>query len=59
MVSRAVKVLVYLVTAVLIFFGLIFVISVKLGFSYLVNGLILFIVAGVLLLAVRRKKPLQ
>ncbi len=59
MVSRAAKILVYLVSAVLVFFGLVFMISINLGISYFLVGLVLIIVAGVSLFAVKDRKPIE
>jgi hypothetical protein len=59
MVSRAVKILVYIVAAVLVFFGVVFMISVNLGDIYLIEGLIFIIVAAVMVFAVRERKPVE
>jgi DNA-directed RNA polymerase subunit RPC12/RpoP len=59
MVVRAVKILVYLLSAVLVFFGLIFMISVNLGAIYFFEGLIFIVVAGVLLFSIRERKPVE
>ena len=56
------KVLVYLASAVLIFLGVIFMISSNLGIIYFFEGLVFFVVAGLLLLLIflsREKKPLE
>jgi DNA-directed RNA polymerase subunit RPC12/RpoP len=59
MVSRAAKILVYLVSAVLVFFGLVFMISINLGISYFLVGIAFIVVAGVSLFAVRERKPVE
>jgi predicted membrane protein len=59
LVSRAVKALVYVVSAVLVFFGVVFMISVNLGTIYLVEGLIFIVVAAVMLFAIRERKPVE
>jgi len=57
--SRTTKTIVYVITAVLVFFGLVFMISVNLGTIYLVEGLIFIGVAAGLLLAIRERKPVE
>ena len=59
MPSRTTKTIVYVITAVLVFFGLVFMISVNLGTIYLVEGLIFIGVAAGLLLAIRERKPVE
>ena len=59
MASRAVKAIAYVIAAILIFFGLIFMISVNLGTIYLVEGLVFIVVAAGLLLLVRERKPVE
>ena len=59
MASMAAKILVYIVSAVLVFFGLVFMISINLGISYFLVGLVLIIIAGVALLAIRDRKPVE
>ena len=59
MASRAVKAIVYVISAVLFFFGAVFMISVNLGVVYLVEGLVFIVVAVVLLLATRERKPVE
>jgi hypothetical protein len=59
MVKGAVRVLIYVVSAVLIFLGLIFMISVNLGIVYFVEGLVFLVVAGLLLFLSRERKPLE
>jgi hypothetical protein len=53
------RVVIYLASAVLIFFGLVFVVSVNLGFSYLLVGVVLFAVAVFLLFLGQEKKPME
>jgi hypothetical protein len=53
------RVVIYLVSAVLIFFGLIFVISVNLGTIYLLVGVVFLAIAGLLPLLSREKKPIE
>jgi len=57
--SRIVKAIVYVISAVLVFFGLVFMISVNLGTIYLVEGLVFIGVAAGLLLAVRERRPVE
>ena len=59
MASRTVKAIVYVIAAVLFFFGLIFTISFNLGTIYLIEGLVLIGAAAGLLLAVRERKPVE
>jgi DNA-directed RNA polymerase subunit RPC12/RpoP len=59
MVHGVLRIVTYLVSAVLIFFGLVFVISVNLGPIYFLVGLVFLAVAGVFLLLARAKKPLE
>jgi hypothetical protein len=59
MVQQMVKILAYLVSAVLVFFGLVFMISVNLGIINFGIGLIFVIIAGLLLFAVRDRKPVE
>jgi hypothetical protein len=59
MVKGPLKALVYLVSAGLIFLGIIFIISTNLGISYFLEGLVFLIVAGALLVLTREKKPLE
>ncbi|MGD0979231.1 MAG: hypothetical protein ABR962_08845 [Candidatus Bathyarchaeia archaeon] len=59
MVKGSLRILVYLVSAVLIFLGLVFMISVNLGYIYFLEGLTFLIVAGIILLASREKKPIE
>ena len=55
----AAKILVYVVSVVLVFFGLLFMISVNLGIAYFFIGLAFLVVAGVLVFATREKQPLE
>jgi DNA-directed RNA polymerase subunit RPC12/RpoP len=55
----AAKLLIYLVSIVLVFFGLVFMISVNLGIAYFFIGIAFLVVAGVLVFAAREKKPLE
>jgi DNA-directed RNA polymerase subunit RPC12/RpoP len=50
---------IYLASAVLIFFGFVFVVSVNLGLDYFLVGLALFAVAGFLLFLGQEKKPIE
>jgi DNA-directed RNA polymerase subunit RPC12/RpoP len=59
MVQMAVKVLTYLVSAVLVFLGLIFMISVNLGAINFVIGLTFVIFAVLFLFAVKERKPIE
>lgn len=55
----SVRILIYLASAVLIFLGLVFMISVNLGIVYFFEGLIFIVVAGVLLFASRERKAVE
>jgi hypothetical protein len=59
MVRGPVRILIYLISAVLILLGLIFMISVNLGIVYFFEGLVFLVVAGLLLFLSREKKPLE
>ena len=59
MLRGAAKALVYLVSVVLVFFGLVFMISVNLGFINFFIGVTFLAVAGALVLLSREKKPLE
>jgi len=59
MVSVPLKIFIYLASAILIFLGVIFVISTNLGISYFFEGLVFLVVAGLLLVLMREKKPLE
>jgi len=53
------KILIYIVSAVLIFLGLIFMISSNLGMVYFFEGLAFLAVAGLLLYFGRERKPIE
>jgi DNA-directed RNA polymerase subunit RPC12/RpoP len=53
------RAVIYLTSAVLIFFGLVFAISVNLGLVYFLVGLVFLAVAGLLLFLSREKKPIE
>jgi predicted membrane protein len=55
----AVRILVYLISAVLVFFGLVFMISFNLGIENLFVGVGFLFVACVLLFLTREKKPVE
>jgi DNA-directed RNA polymerase subunit RPC12/RpoP len=57
--QTAVKILVYVISAVLIFFGLVFMISFNLGIENFFVGLGFLFVAGALLFLTREKKPVE
>ncbi|MEM2922155.1 MAG: hypothetical protein QXF26_07550 [Candidatus Bathyarchaeia archaeon] len=59
MVKGPLKALAYLVSAGLIFLGIIFIISANLGIIYFLEGLVFLAVAGALLLLSREKKPIE
>ena len=59
MVRGPIKILIYVVSAVLVFLGLIFMISVNLGIVYFFVGLVFLVVAGLLPVLGREKKPLE
>lgn len=59
MVRGPIRILVYLVSAVLIFLGIVFMISTNMGAIYFLEGLVFFAVAGLLLILSREKKPLE
>jgi DNA-directed RNA polymerase subunit RPC12/RpoP len=59
MVNRAGKIVAYLLSAILIFFGIVFIISTNLGISNFFIGLVLLIAAGLALFAVRDRKPIE
>ena len=57
--GKALKILVYAISSVLFFLGIIFMISVNLGIIYFLEGFI-FLAAGLLLLIItREKKPIE
>ena len=59
MVRGSIKILIYVVSAALVFLGLIFMISVNLGIVYFLEGLVFLVVAGLLFFLGREKKPLE
>jgi len=59
MVRGPIKILIYVVSAVLVFLGLIFMISVNLGIEYFLVGLAFLAVAGLLLFLGWERKPLE
>ncbi|MGD0029090.1 MAG: hypothetical protein ABSC91_09145 [Candidatus Bathyarchaeia archaeon] len=59
MVRGPTKILIYVVSAVLVFLGLIFMISVNLGLVNFFVGLAFLVFAGLLLFLSREKKPLE
>jgi DNA-directed RNA polymerase subunit RPC12/RpoP len=59
MVRGPMKILVYLASAVLIFLGIVFIMSTNLGITYFFEGLVFLAVASLLLILSREKKPLE
>ncbi len=59
MVKGPLKILAYIASAVLIFLGVIFIISTNLGVTYFLEGLVFLALAGGLLVLTREKKPLE
>jgi hypothetical protein len=59
MAQGILRVVVYLVSAVLIFLGFVFAISINLGFDYFLVGLAFLAIAGLLLFLGREKKPIE
>ena len=59
MVRGPVKMLAYLASAVLIFLGIIFMISANLGPIYFLEGIVFLAVAVLLLILSRERKPLE
>ena len=59
MVRASVRILAYLASAVLIFFGVVFMISANLGIVYFFEGLVFMAVAFLLLVLSRERKPLE
>jgi DNA-directed RNA polymerase subunit RPC12/RpoP len=59
MVRGPLKYIIYLASAALIFFGLVFIISTNLGITYFFEGLVLLAVAGLLLILTQEKKPIE
>jgi len=53
------KIVVYLVSAVLIFLGVVFIISTNLGITYFLEGMVFLAVAFLLLFFSREKKPIE
>ena len=53
------RILAYLASAVLIILGILFIMSTNLGITYFFEGLVFIVVAGLLLLLSREKKPLE
>jgi DNA-directed RNA polymerase subunit RPC12/RpoP len=59
MVQGAAKILVYVVAVVLVFLGLIFMVSANLGIMYFLIGVVFLAVAGGLIFITREKKPIE
>ena len=59
MVRGPIKILVYLASAVLIFLGIIYVISTNLGITYFFTGLAFLAIASLMLILSRERKPLE
>jgi DNA-directed RNA polymerase subunit RPC12/RpoP len=59
MVRGPIKILVYLASAVLIFLGIIYIMSTNLGITYFFIGLAFLAIACLLLILSREKKPLE
>lgn len=59
MAKGAVRAAIYVVAAVMIFFGIIFVISSNLGTIYLIEGVILIGIAAGILLMTREKRTIE
>jgi len=59
MVRGPLKIFIYLASAVLIFLGIVFMISTNLGITYFFEGLAFLAVASLLLILSREKKPLE
>ncbi len=59
MVRGPLKFIVYVVSAVLIFLGVIFMMSTNLGIVYFFEGLVFLVVAFLLLILSRERKPLE
>jgi hypothetical protein len=59
MVRGSMRIVVYLLSAVLVFLGLVFMISVNLGILYFLEGLVFLVVGGLLLFLGREKKQLE
>jgi len=59
MVSRPLKALIYVASAILIFFGVVFIMSTNLGIAYFFEGLAFLVVAMLLLVLSLEKKPVE
>ncbi len=59
MVQGRLRILVYLASAILIFLGVVYVISTNLGITYFFTGVVFLVLAGLLLILTREKKPLE
>ena len=59
MVSRVGKILIYLAAVVLVFLGLLFIVSANLGIVYFLIGLAFLVVAGAIIFLTREKKPIE
>ena len=59
MASGAGKILVYLFSVVMVFFGLLFMVSANLGFTYFLTGVAFLGVAGGMIFLIREKKSLE
>ena len=59
MVKGAGKILTYIIAVVLVFLGLIFMISANLGFTYFLIGVAFLAVAGGMVFLTREKKPIE
>jgi DNA-directed RNA polymerase subunit RPC12/RpoP len=59
MVSGPLRILVYLASAVLIFLGIVFIMSANLGVIYFLEGVVFLVVAVLLPILTREKKPLE
>lgn len=57
--SKAVRALVYIVAAVLVFFGIVYMISYNLSIWNIIIGLVLVVIAGAALFAIRERKPIE
>jgi len=59
MVKGAGRILVYAVAVVLVFLGLVFIISANLGFTYFLIGLAFLVVAGGMVFLAREKRLIE
>jgi len=59
MVSGALRILVYAVSAILIFLGIVFIMSTNLGWIYFFEGLTFLVVSIILLILTRGKKTTE